>query len=145
MFQAILVPLDGSDYSEQALSTGVDLSKLSGARLILLTVVLAYKDAHVPPVERLDAQARNRAAAYLAPFVERARAASVEVKAEVAHGEPAGEIIQAARQEGADLIVMSTHGMGATGRHALGSVALKVLQGADCPVLMVRIPEGNPR
>jgi nucleotide-binding universal stress UspA family protein len=36
--------------------------------------------------------------------------------------------------------VMSTHGIGATGRHALGSVAMRVLQESDCPVLMVRIP-----
>ena len=144
MYQSILVPLDGSEYSERALAAALDLAKMAGARLTLLTVVLSYKDAHVPRVERIERQVQERAEAYLAPFAERVRSSDVEVTAQVAHGEPAGEIILAAREAGADLIVMSTHGIGATGRHALGSVAMKVLQESHCPVLMVRIAEARP-
>jgi nucleotide-binding universal stress UspA family protein len=144
MFQSILVPLDGSDYSERALATGLELARLTGAKVTLLTVILGYKDAHVPPVERLDQQARDRAEAYLAPFLEDARKAGFDVSSRVGHGDPAQEIVASARERGADLIVMSTHGIGATGRHALGSVAMKVLQDSDCPVLMVRIPEASP-
>jgi nucleotide-binding universal stress UspA family protein len=144
MFQSILVPLDGSDYSERALATGLELARLSGAKITLLTVILGYKDAHVPAVERLDQQARDRAEAYLAPFLEDAHQAGFDVSSHVGHGDPAQEIVAAARDSSADLIVMSTHGIGATGRHALGSVAMKVLQDSDCPVLMVRIPEAGP-
>lgn len=145
MFQSILVPLDGSDYSERALATGLELARLSGASLTLVTVILSYPQAHVPQVERLDDLARERAEAYLAPFIEGARNAGFDVAGRVGHGNPADEIVRAARERNADLIVMSTHGIGATGRHALGSAAMKVLQDADCPVLMVRIPEAGPR
>jgi nucleotide-binding universal stress UspA family protein len=145
VFQSILVPLDGSDYSERALAAGLELARLTGAKVAILTVILAYKDAHVPPVAQLEEQAKGRAEAYLAPFLERAKEAGFEVTGEVATGEPAQEIVSAARARGVDLIVMSTHGIGATGRHSLGSVAMRVLQEADCPVLMIRIPEASPR
>ena len=139
MFKSILVPLDGSGYSEQALATGLELARLTGAKVSLVTVVLGYKDAHVPAVARLDEQTRRRAEAYLQPFLDQARSAGFDVTAGVWHGEPADEILAGARASQADLIVMSTHGMGSEGRHALGSVSLKVLQSADCPVLLVRI------
>lgn len=110
--------------------------------MTLVTVVLGYKDAHVPTVGRLEAQVRERAETYLAPFLADERSAGFEITGKVGHGEPADEILRVATEVDADLIVMSTHGIGASGRHALGSVALKVLQSAACPVLMVRIPEG---
>ncbi len=141
MFETVLVPLDGSEYSERALATGLELARLAGARVRLITVVLAYPDAHVPTVKKLEDQVRERAEAYMAPFIKEATAAGFEVEGEVAHGEPAQEIVRAAHAASAGVIVMSTHGIGATGRHALGSVAMKVLQAAECPVLMVKIPE----
>jgi nucleotide-binding universal stress UspA family protein len=144
MFQSILVPLDGSGYSERALATASELARLSGGRLTLLTVILAYKDVRMPHVEHLDRHVQDRAEAYLAPFVEGARMSGFDVKPVVARGEPAVEILGAAVAASADLIVMSTHGIGASGRHALGSVAMKVLQGAQCPVLMVRITDEAP-
>jgi nucleotide-binding universal stress UspA family protein len=127
MFNTVLVPLDGSEYSERALSLGADVAKMSGSRLLLLTVILAYKDAHVPAVPKLDEQARQRAVAYLAPLAARAREKGLEVTEVVAHGEPAQEIIKAAKDGGAGLVVM------------------KVLQTADSPVTMIRIPEGISR
>ncbi len=48
-------------------------------------------------------------------------------------------IVQYAREHDIDLVVMSTHGIGAKGGYAMGSVALKVLQTAPCPVLLRRI------
>ena len=141
MFKSLLVPLDGSVYSERALAMGLELARLSGARVTAVTVVLCYRDAHVPEVPKLDAQARQRAETYLQPFVDQARASGFDFSAVVAHGNPAEEILRVARETRADLIVMSTHGIGAEGRHALGSVALRVLQSATCPVLFQGIHE----
>ena len=141
MFKSLLVPLDGSEYSERALAMGLELARLTGAKVTLLTVVLAYKDAHVPEVPSLEAQARQRAEEYLKPFVDQGRAAGFELEGVVGHGSPAEEILRVAREHDADLIVMSTHGIGAGGRHALGSVALRVLQTAACPVLFQGIHE----
>ena len=141
MFKSLLVPLDGSEYSERALAVGLELARLTGARVTALTVVLAYKDAHVPEVPSLEAQAKQRAEAYLKPFIDQAKTAGFDLDGIVAHGNPAEEILRAARERDADLIVMSTHGIGAEGRHALGSVALRVLQSATCPVLFQGIHE----
>jgi len=109
----------------------------------LVTVVLAYKDAHVPSVARLEEGTRKRAASYLEPFLAEGRGAGFEIAGEVGHGDAGEEILRIAGKNNADLIVMSTHGIGASGRHALGSVAMKVLQSAECPVLMVRIQESS--
>jgi nucleotide-binding universal stress UspA family protein len=143
MFETVLVPLDGSEYSERALATGLELARLTGGKVRLITVVLAYPDAHVPAVRRLDQQTRRRAEVYLEPFIRKAQSNGFDIDWEVAHGEPAQEILRAANAAGAGVIVMSTHGIGAGGRHALGSVAMKVLEAAECPVLLVKIPQGS--
>ena len=143
MFQSVVVPLDGSSHSERALADALEFARLSGARVTLVTVVLGYRDAHVPTVPRLEEQTRQRAERYLEPFLSEGRAAGFEIAGEVGHGDPAEEILRISRERGADLIVMSTHGIGASGRHALGSTAMKVLQHTECPVVMVRIQESS--
>ncbi len=141
MISSILVPLDGSEYSERALGQALEVAKPMGARIELLSVVLRLKQAHVPPVESLDERIGQAVSDYLAPHIERIKQAGLEAVSKVEYGEPSEAIVSEARQAKADLIVMSTHGIGATGLHALGSVAMKVLQTAPCPVLMVRIPD----
>jgi nucleotide-binding universal stress UspA family protein len=143
LIRKIVVPLDGSEYSERALANATDLAQDSHAVLSLITVISAYRDAHLPVVPKLEEQARHRAASYLEPFVEAAKGKGVPVVAKVAEGAPAEEIVHWAEESDADMIVMSTHGIGAAGRHALGSIAMKVLESAPCPVLMVRIPQSE--
>jgi nucleotide-binding universal stress UspA family protein len=68
----------------------------------------------------------------------RLEAAGVAVERRRLDG-PAGEsVVAAAREGGADLIAMTTHGRGGLGRLVMGSVADYVLQHAPCPVLLVR-------
>jgi nucleotide-binding universal stress UspA family protein len=55
----------------------------------------------------------------------------------VAFGDPAREIVAAARKSGSDLVLMASHGPGTLGRAVLGSVAGSVMRGAPCPVLVV--------
>lgn len=142
MFRNILVPLDESEYSERALSHAQELASANEGRVTLLTVLLRPDSPNIPHVPKLDAASEQRAQVYLDGIVERVRASGFQnVETHVAFGEPAGAIADLAKSGDADLIVMSTHGLGASGRYALGSVALKVLMTAPCPVLMVRIPE----
>jgi nucleotide-binding universal stress UspA family protein len=61
----------------------------------------------------------------------------------VRRGHPADEIVAAARETGADLIAMSTHGRGGLGRLVFGSVAQAVLRHADMPVLLMRATEAQ--
>lgn len=143
VYRTILVPLDGSPFAEQALDQARDLAERTGAELVLVTVMLGsdyYSDPSVETetwavAERDEAQ---RLAAYLAATSERLRAAGLSVRAQLAHGYPPEEILRVGEQEGADLIVMATHGRGGLQRLWLGSVASKMVQASTLPILLIR-------
>ena len=142
MFSHLLVPLDGSEYGARALAYAEGLAKSSGGKISLLMVLLRPALESAPRVPKLDEQSRKFAEEHLeqtAATVRKHGLAEVSVAVEL--GEPAERITEYARSQGVDLIVMSTHGLGATGRYAIGSVALKVLMTAPCPVFMVRIEQ----
>src|SRR5204863_2868447 len=69
---------------------------------------------------------------------ERLRAASVPAEPHVKQGDPALQILDTCRDTGADLIAMTTHGHSGISRWVLGSVAEKVLRGANVPLLGLR-------
>jgi len=87
--------------------------------------------------ERLDQAraARERDAALL---VARARLSGVSARVLIWTGDPATCVIEAARAEGADRIVVGTHGRGRIGRAIAGSVSGDIVGGADCQVDVVR-------
>lgn len=154
MYKRILVPLDGSTFAEQALPHALEIARAADAELHLLTVVptldnqtMAVVDLYPMYVyrsfmvdqsqemERLQADLR----AYLEQLCQRAASAGVRAEPVLRFGQPAEEIIGYAHEAGCDLIVMSTHGRSGLGRWVYGSVADKVLRGADIPVLLVRV------
>lgn len=142
MFTRILVPLDESTYSERAITYARNMLDASG-KLTLLTVVRTPSGGGgTDPIARLQAERPQRARQYLQDQAEALRAGGIDVAAEVREsGDTAERIVELAAEQDAEVIVMSTHGLGASGMYALGSVALKVLMTAPCPVLMVRIQE----
>jgi nucleotide-binding universal stress UspA family protein len=136
MFAHILVPLDGSEFAEQAIEPARSLAERYGARITLLTVIMEFPGSRLQVAMR-DFQSDARARQYL----EEVRAtqmgtASVPVALVVTHGLPAERIAEVVMESQADLIVMSTHGTTGT-RYTLGSTAWKLLQDAPCPVLLV--------
>lgn len=144
MFRTILVPLDGSEFAERALETAGDLARLSGAALELLSVI---ESAGSPPARSAEPAEDGHTAwaGYLEERASALRGAGVaEVTTDLRAGDPARHIVEAARETQADVIVMSTEGLGSEGQYALGSVALKVLMTAPCPVFMVRINRPEP-
>lgn len=142
MFRNILVPLDESKYAERALSLAADMAKQSGGEINLITVVPDHPHSSNELIRQIEAERPQRAEAYLETRAAELRSRGFEaVHVQVSYGEAADAITDAATQSGADLIAMSTHGLGNTGRYAMGSVALKVLMTAPCPVLMVRVQE----
>jgi nucleotide-binding universal stress UspA family protein len=96
-----------------------------------------YLSVEDPVARRIDAQE------YLAPVAVELRNKGVRVTTEVRSGAPAQEIVAAAREAGADLIAMSTHGRGGLGRLIFGSVAEAVLREAEIPVLLMRTTEAE--
>src|SRR5215217_6063475 len=117
----ILVPLDGSERAEVALSWA---SALPAQRVRLLRVC---------PEEHPDSQA---AARYLEEVAARFRPPDRTIETRIAHGGPAEGIV--ADADAADLIVMSTQGAGGGGRLLFGSVADRVARHAPTPTLLLR-------
>ena len=138
MFNHILVPMDGSDHARQALQTAAEMAAVHGARVSILGALDAEALMQAPfnaaITDESLAEYQKYVDAHLEHVPEANRGAGV-----ARYGEPAALTCDYARAEGADLIVMSTHGLGAGGGYALGSVALKVLQNAPCPVLLRHI------
>jgi nucleotide-binding universal stress UspA family protein len=121
----ILVPLDGSPLAEEALDVAVDMARLSEGRCTLLRVI--------DP----NASHEAEASAYLATIVGRLGDRGVTARSRVVIApHPAEAILGVAGSVDSDLIVMATHGRGGLQRMVLGSVADRVIRGADSPVLV---------
>jgi nucleotide-binding universal stress UspA family protein len=90
--------------------------------------------------EQADAEARDEALAYLKEVQAARVGRNFALRVRLAEGDVAGALVDVAREEQADLIVMSSHGYSGLTRWVLGSVAEKVLDDAPCPVLVIRSP-----
>jgi nucleotide-binding universal stress UspA family protein len=144
MIKRILVPIDLSENSLVPLDQAVDLAKRYEAEVFLVHVIepVYFTGAfagEIPVVmaEVRDAQERQ-ANAVLDKVVQRLRKEAVPCRALITDGSPYLGIVEAARQNKADVIVMATHGRTGVSHLFLGSVAERVVRTADCPVLTVR-------
>lgn len=137
----ILCPTDFSDVSQRAEAYAVALARHYEATLHLLHVdpplPLMAPYGEVPVDIRLFEEQRERAAADLAAARDRARASGVPADTSLRGGHPAREILDIARNQAVDMVVIGTHGRGGVEHLLLGSVAEKVLRKAPCPVLVV--------
>jgi nucleotide-binding universal stress UspA family protein len=145
-FARILIPLDGSALSEQAVpyALAVGGEKAELLLVVVLPSIAGQKerlgfDAHALPVVRSDAE--RTAQEGLAHAATRLLGERPRVQLQVTSGDPATEILRIAGERGADLIVMSSHGRGAVGRLAFGSVADRVAHASPVPVMIVRAKE----
>jgi nucleotide-binding universal stress UspA family protein len=147
MFRTLLVPLDGSPFGEQALPWAVSIARRVGARLLLVQVhtplTAEYVEAlpyfHGDPLEPYIEKQRKE---YLDGIRDRVqRETSVPTAVLLTRGEIPAMLRAAARNEQADLIVMTTHARGAMGRFWLGSVADELVRDCPVPLLLVRPTE----
>ncbi|MFM2052637.1 MAG: hypothetical protein RL456_674 [Pseudomonadota bacterium] len=144
MYTCILIPTDGSDITAKAVASAVTLAKTFGARLVTLAVKEPFPYSAItemqpiPPQEFFDAQERI-AVKHLDQVKAACAAAGVACEAasvEAVH--PWEAIIEHGRAQGADLIVMASHGRRGVAALLLGSETQKVLTHSDVPVLVVR-------
>lgn len=138
--RTILHPTDFSQHSTYAYGLASALARDYGARLIVLHVVPeptpVYGEGVVIPAnpEVFRIEAREQLERLASPGPE------VAVEHRLEDGDPATGILHAAREAGADLIVMATHGRTGLERLLMGSVAEQVVRKAVCPVLTVKAP-----
>jgi nucleotide-binding universal stress UspA family protein len=136
----ILVPVDGSNTSLRAVRHVVALARDGASvNIVLLHVLPATLQTRSRSRKRAqqlaDLTATDRATASAQALLERAR---LPFRRHVRFGAPADAILDVAKRERCDQIVMGTRGLGAIAGLVLGSVAMKVLQLATVPVTLVK-------
>lgn len=140
--RTILVPLDFSIHSDEALDWGIDLAERFGAKLHLLHSYLIQLGGFSPydPVLPEDLADKVRESASLKLDDRRARAQQhgVEVETHLTPQFPPEAIADVSKEIGADLIVMGTRGLTGFRHVLLGSVAERTVRVAPCPVLTVK-------
>ncbi|GAB4042171.1 MAG: universal stress protein [Rubrivivax sp.] len=144
MYQRILVPTDGSEITAKAVKTAIELAALARAELRTIGVKEPFPYSAisemqpVPPQEFFDAQERI-ASSHVKAVMEAAQAAGVACQGHTVEAlHPWEAIIDHAKAEGCDLIVMASHGRRGVAALLLGSETQKVLTHGTLPVLVVR-------
>lgn len=145
MYKKILVPLDGSDYSEsviehvKAIALGCNVPET-----VLIAVIEPFRiQASRAPAGwliKMQKEAGNAAQTYLQSVAEKLQVDGVNAQTEVLEGTAAETIIDYAGKNKIDLIVMSTHGRSGISRWMYGSVADRVVRNSTIPVLAARPP-----
>ena len=145
MFKNILIATDGSELASKALHNGLTLAKALGAKITAMTVTepwLAVAPGEMAiafPIEDYEKAVKENAGHILRSAS--ALAAELGVTCETRHVKdtfPADGILEAARAERADLIVMASHGRRGLSRLFLGSQANRVVTQSTIPVLVCR-------
>ncbi len=144
MFKRILVPTDGSDITSKAVSTAIGLARAGGAQLMTISVKEPFPYSAisemqpVPPQEFYDAQERI-AAERVQAVVAAAKAEGLECSAHTVEAlHPWEAILDHAKAQQCDLIVMASHGRRGVAALLLGSETQRVLIHSKLPVLIVK-------
>jgi len=142
--EKILVPVDFSPYSKEALSYAKEVAALYGAGLQVLHTIEepAYPYFYTPggafsPVEQLEAL-RVKAEEALDKMLAETPGPEVPADRYVATGRPASEIARFAEERDSDMVVIATHGLTGLERLLVGSTAEQVVRLSPCPVFTVK-------
>jgi len=155
MYRTILLSTDGSELAAAAVPNALHLATSTGAVVVVVEVIdtVAQIMAQTTPsgwvggagryavesAEEVVAAERTEADEHLEALRKQlVEGGAVEVRTQILEGHPGTAIVDAARANDADVIVMATHGRSGIGRALLGSVADHVVRHASCPVLLVR-------
>lgn len=143
-YRHLLAPTDFSEPSRHALDVAADLAVVFGAKLTLVHAFevpgYAYAGINYAPVD-LVTPLQDAAKDLLARALEATRQKVPAAEAVLRLGAPWDEVLAVAKETGADLIVMGTHGRSGIKHVLLGSVAEKVVRHSPIPVLTIRTAE----
>jgi len=145
MYKHILLPIDGSEFGMGSIPYAVNFAKTIGARITAINVTAPYEAVAVGEIAAYLSEPEYRertkanATELLSKVKSAAEAAGVPVTAyQVPHAHPWEAIIQTAKEKGADLILMASHGRRGIVGVLLGSETKKVLTHSNIPVLVWR-------
>jgi nucleotide-binding universal stress UspA family protein len=135
----LMLATDLGEASASATEHAFELARSLGASLVVVSVI--DPGSLLLPGGRFRArvdQVRERLEADAQVLVARGRREGIDVSFLVWTGDPGDQIVEAAEAEGAEMLIVGSHGRGTMGRLLLGSVSEHVVRNARCPVLVVR-------
>lgn len=146
MYSKILVPLDGSELSgcalehAKAFATGCGASEVDLLYVVepLSTTRVAFTTQEKEYWTQGDQKAEAWGKNYLAKVQQDLKKKGVAAKSVVLKGNPAEKILDYAKKNSVDLIILSSHGRSGPSRFAFGSVADRVVRLSSCPVIVIR-------
>lgn len=147
MYDRILIATDGTELSDKAVSSGLDLAALCGANVVALKVVSHYPRSYLEGSDLLDIKEAKRiedqwtaqAQTLLNGIKAFGQERKVNVSTEIVHSDLVAEsIVATAKKHDCDLIVMASHGRKGLQRLLLGSETQHVLTHSHVPVLVLR-------
>ncbi|AFS82500.1 universal stress protein [Candidatus Nitrosopumilus sediminis] len=137
-YKKILVPLDGSVYSEKALKRACEFVKIFDSELILIYVVeksipvnLLDRKEYLGMLQKFGTKILNNSKVMLSKK-------GITAKIILKEGNIVSEIEKVAKKEKCDLIIVGNKGLGAVTRFLLGSVSNKLSQSSPCSVMIVK-------
>ncbi|MCX7797458.1 MAG: universal stress protein [Melioribacter sp.] len=141
----ILVPIDFSDYSKNALKYAAQFAKHFNAKMYLIYViepVIYPTDFSMGQIvlPSIDSNLQTRAEEELKNLAKNFIDPSISVETIIKTGKPFVEINETAKEKDIDLIIIATHGHTGVEHLLFGSTAEKVVRKAPCPVLTLREP-----
>ena len=139
MYRHILLPLDGSELAEQAIPFAVAQAERFSAELILLQAVepILYT-RNLAALDEARQQRLKRAGDYLGGVAANIRERGIQVQIEVTEEAPNAAITRYSETNQVDLIVLCSRGRSGPSRWLMGSVADRIVRGANVAVLLVR-------
>jgi nucleotide-binding universal stress UspA family protein len=143
-YSSILVPLDGSEYSKRALDEAIEISKRLDSKIDLITSVTAsakipqYGDYARKSIDKFVKESLGEATSFMKQSSAYCQKKGVKVNYKVVSEHPAKAILEHAKKNNNDLIVMGSQGLrGIKKIKVLGSVSRQVIENAPCPVVIV--------
>ena len=138
MYHRILVAIENSAADRSILAHVSDLAALTGAELLLVHVADGWAARHYDQLKLRESEEMRSDRAYLEGLANELAAKDLRVSTELAHGDPASELIRLAQDRHADLIAMSTHGHRGLNDLVRGTTVSRVRHHVRIPVLLLR-------
>jgi nucleotide-binding universal stress UspA family protein len=150
MIKRVMIATDGSDTSKKATVIGIDIARQAKGTVIAVYVMDISRLSHLPGYatlpglkEKILALMEDEGRQAIEFVQNRAQIMSVSCLKIIAQGNPAEELLKAAREQEADIIVMGKIGRTAVEKFLLGSVAEKVVFQSTIPVLLIKGDEST--
>ncbi|AEH61845.1 UspA domain protein [Methanosalsum zhilinae DSM 4017] len=141
VYQKIMIATDGSQNSMKAVASGIEIAKLSGAKVYAVYVVdTSYKKylADFKDKEKVHEYLVNQGKDAISHVEKAGEMKDVQVEPVIVEGNPAVEIVNYAEKNDMDMIVMGTMGVTASRKLSIGSVAENVVRTSKVQVLVVQ-------